>query len=286
MRHGWWMLAIVVYGGAAAQAQPLEVDQAEVLRLGNSVQYVDGRIAAGADEELAALGPPASDADKWFISLVTTQGCAACERLKQAWRSDPWLLALAHPEDPKSSWAHYNEYLYEDQSQAFRWQDIQIAAFPTVLVQPPRSGRYGDPATVVFQDTYRGDPRALAERITRAIRRYVARVDVPRAAEPGPRASDELAVAPPWQPPPKPDGRPPLDLPPLPIPPAIPPDEAVPPATWQILLWQILGAILTAVLGYFAGRRFGPTIAPAPVTRPKRKRAARRQKKTPEPAQA
>lgn len=282
MRHGLLVILMVVFGGiTAAQAQPLEVDQAEVLRLGNTVQHVDGGIAAGADEELAALGPPASDADKWFISLVTTKGCTPCEQLKQAWRSDPWLLALANPLDPKSSWAHYNEYLYDDQSQSFRWQDVKIAAFPTVIVQPPRSQRYGDPATVVFQDTYRGDPKQLAESISRAVRRYVARVDVPQAQEPGPRANDGIAVAPPWQPTPKPDGRLPIDLPPLPI----PPNDAVAPSNWQTLLWQILGAILTAVLGYFAGRRFGPAIAKAQTARPQRKRTVRRAKKTSEPAQ-
>lgn len=281
MRYGLLMLAIVACGGAMARGQPLEVDQAEVLRLGDVVQYIDGGITAGVDEELAALGPPASDADKWFISVITTKGCAPCERLKQTWRSDPWLLALANPLDSKSSWAHYNEYLYEDQSQSFRWQDVKIAAFPTVIVQPPRSGRYGDPATVVFQDTYRGNPKQLAESITRAIRRYVARVDAPRAQETGPRASDEVAVAPPWQPPPKPDGRLPLDPPPLPI----PPNDAITPFNWQTLLWQILGAILTAVLGYFAGRRFKPAIAKTPAPRPQRKRTARRQKKTSEPSQ-
>jgi len=41
------------------------------------------------------------------------------------------------------NWASI-EYLHEDQSQAFRWQDVKIAAFPTVIVQPPRSGRYGE----------------------------------------------------------------------------------------------------------------------------------------------
>src|SRR5690606_33375562 len=99
-----------------------EVDTAEVLRLGNMVQHVDGIGNDPADMFVEAMGPPASDADKWFISVLSMQGCAACQRLKSQWTTDPWLLALANPNDPANSWAHFNIYMREDASQAFRFE--------------------------------------------------------------------------------------------------------------------------------------------------------------------
>ncbi len=259
------MLMMVSCGAVSAHAQRLEVDQAEVLRHGDMVQHIDGLQAGGADDEV--LGPPESDADQWFISVVSTKGCAGCERLKQAWRSDPNLLALANPDNPKTSWAHYNEYLYEDQSQAFRWQDIRITAFPTVIVQPARSGKYGDPRTVVFQDVYRGDPKQLAGAISNAIRRYVATLDT-APTHPGPRAADNASVAPPWSPAPKVE---PQRLPDI-VPIKIPPESRSEPFSWQQLLWQVIAAVVTAVLGYFAGRRTLGSSDAAPSVRAQRSR--------------
>ncbi len=75
-----------------------QVDEAEVLRVGDMVQHIDGLRRAGPDDAyVQVMGPPASDADKWFISIIITRGCSACERLKKDWATDPWLLALAGP---------------------------------------------------------------------------------------------------------------------------------------------------------------------------------------------
>lgn len=287
MRRFVWDIVILISCCAAglAHAQPLEVDQAEVLRLGDTVQHVAAGVQA-ADDELAALGPPASDADKWFISLVTTKGCAACEQLKRAWRSDPWLLALASPDEPGASWAHYNEYLYEDRSQAFRWEGVRFNAFPTVLVQPPRSGRYGDGRTVVFQDTFHGDPKALAEGITQAIRRYVNRLNVVRPAETGPQQALAAIGQCPWDPPPKPapyaPGPPSVPVPdwfPLQIPPEEP-SLLGPLRTLRSLrtLLDVVGALapvlLLALAGY-VGWRLAKRSASKPARRTSRKRAKR-----------
>ena len=48
----------------------------------------------------------------------------------------PWRRPIRRT--PNQSWAHYNVYPREDQSQAFRFEGIQIAAYPTVILQPPR----------------------------------------------------------------------------------------------------------------------------------------------------
>ena len=258
-----WLLTLVAMCVVVTPAwgQDAEVDRAEVLRLGNMVQHIDlrGIGSEQVDAFVEAMGPPASDADKWFISVVTMQGCTACVQLKSEWTTSPWLLALADPGDPKKSWAHYNVYAREDQSQAFRFRNLQIDAYPTILVQPPRSGRFGDPKTVVFQGTYGGDPEKLARQITDAIRQYVAQLEAsqpPRPPQPpqqpAHRAAEETTgFDPPWLPVPKidpplphlslvfPDGRP------L-IPPNLnPPDLLLP----TLFRWGTAGTVLvTAVL--------------------------------------
>ena len=197
------MLLALPWSSLSVADEPLEVNQTEVLRLGNLVQHVDGIRAEGnVDAFVEALGPPASDADKWFVSVLTMQGCAPCQKLKSDWATSPWLLALAHPSDPKQSWAHYNVYAHEDRSQAFRFESLQVTAYPTVIVQPPRSGKYGKASTVVFQGTYGGDPQQLATNIVQAIRHYVAKFE---AAQPRQTQQGPIGVDPPWQPQPMSD---------------------------------------------------------------------------------
>src|SRR5262245_20875243 len=209
----------------------IEVDLAEVLRLGDLVQRLGSRIGApaGDDAYVEAMGPPASDADKWFITVITKRGCGGCERLKRDFASDPWLLALANPSDPEKSWSHYNVYSIDDRSQSWRFRNIRITAYPTVLVQPPRSRKYGESSTVVYQGVYDGDPRHLATEITSAVRRYVAKFQAPRQSsdEPGSGATGRVVgVDPPWQPAPLDDPFAPNVnpiLPPVNVPVQIPP---------------------------------------------------------------
>jgi hypothetical protein len=199
------MLLIVMFVGvipALAQSPPAEVDQKAILRLGNLVQLVgDGaRADSTIDAFVEAMAPPASDADKWFISVLTTQGCAGCEMLKRDWAKNEWLLALANPNDPKQSWAHYNVYDARDKSQQFRFANVRVSVFPTIFVQPPRTGRYGDPATIVFQGVYNNDPEKLARAITGAIRQYVAKYEARRPVVP-----EGFGADPPWSPTPRVD---------------------------------------------------------------------------------
>ncbi len=179
-----------------------EVNRDEVRRLGDTVQHIGGgHRNDGTDAFIEAMRPPQSDADKWFISLISTKGCKPCAELKKAWRTDPWLLALADPDDPKVSWAHYSEYDEGDKSQVWRFENLKLDAFPTIIVQPPRNGRYGDAATVVFQNTYKGKPRELAGQIVAAIKKYVGKVapqvQIVSTVAPGTYGQD---CAPPWKP--------------------------------------------------------------------------------------
>lgn len=255
-----WFLPLLVAWIAlpSVWGRETEVDRAEVLRLGDMVQHVNG---VGNDPDASfveVMGLPASDADKWFISVLTMQGCVPCMKLKADWATSPWLLALADPNDPKKSWAHYNVYAREDQSQMFRFRNLHIEAYPTIIVQPPRSKRYGDPATVVFQGTYGGDPEKLARQITEAIRQYIAKLEgtqLPQVlAQRASRASEETGgIVPPWQPPPRVDPPLPDILPVFPdrrplIPPNLIPSDLPAPSLFR---WGTMGTVTaTAVLTF------------------------------------
>ena len=243
------LIAAGPWSGPWVQDNHPQVDQAEVMRLGDTVQHV-GDHAVGeesADAFIAAMSPPESDADKWFVSVISMRGCAACEKLKRDWTTNEWLLSLANPSDPSKSWAHYNVYDKDDESQAFRWERIKVTAYPTIIVQPPRSGQYGDPATVVFQGVYQGDPERLARSTSSAIRRHIARLQVPRSVA-GVGLYGQVSADPPWSPTPRvtpvapsPNQFPLFD-------PTIPPVEPTPDTT-STFPWS---AVLTLVFAGFS----------------------------------
>lgn len=193
------LLCLLSVPNLAFPAEP-EVNLPEIARRGDHVQVIDGLHHGGADEMIAeAMAPPQSDADKWFISVITTEGCSACEDLKREWKRSRWLQNLAEPKNPKRSWAHFAIYSRQDATQSWRWDSIQLSAYPTIIVQPPKNGRYGSNSTVVYQGVYGGDPKALASDILVAIRQYIRKISgyTPKTI----RASKEGSLAgapPPW----------------------------------------------------------------------------------------
>lgn len=230
--------------GPALRAEDDQVDMAEIKRLGNHVQYVDGSIRSGADDAyVEVMGPPADDNHKWFITVIGTKGCAACARLKADLKRDEYLRALVtvhenddNHSDPRTSWAHYTYYLHGDKSQDFRWENIKLSGYPTILVQPPLNKKYGDPSTVVCQITgYDGDGKKLATNIAAAIKTYLSKqaerrqqghraqlaaivqerdagehppeppIPESRAPRPAPRSwsQTDIGLDPPWSPAPK-----------------------------------------------------------------------------------
>lgn len=178
--RGFAFLAVLLAGTLAhAQALPAhvekQVDRDAVLRCGDMVQHIDGTFRDGiGDVFIEAISPPESDANKWFVYLVTMKGCQPCAQLKAAFMTDERLRAFAKPDDMKASWAHWTVYDKDDKSQAWRFAKIKLTGFPTLLVQPPRSGKWGPPETVVVQKTgYDGNSKKLANDIADGIRRYV-----------------------------------------------------------------------------------------------------------------
>jgi len=197
-----FLSCVLLLTAFCVSAQGLDaVHTAEVARLGNTTQHINGgHQTNGTDAVIEAMKPPTSDVDKWFISVISTKGCQPCLELKKAWRSDPWLRALADPNAPKESWAHYCEYMIENKSQNWQFENVKFEAYPTVLVQPPESGKYGDSSIVVFQGAYGGSPKAMAQRIVSTVKRYVRKiapqVQIVPTRQPAPDAQHGRDVAP------------------------------------------------------------------------------------------
>lgn len=242
-----------------AQPRVTEVDQAEVLRRGNLVELVGDESRASQTHSFAeAMAPPPSDAHKWFISVISMQSCAGCEKLKRDWANSPWLLALAQPTDTKQSWAHFGVYDKDDRSQAFRFDRLRITTFPTILVQPPRSKRFGDPSSVVYQGAYKGDPEQLAREITLAIAKYLKKLSAAVSPARVAFGQQDTTSDAPWQPVPKADPWQPAPSPGPQFPtldPTIPPQPAqVPDFSWSSLVTLLMAgfslpALATLIVG-------------------------------------
>lgn len=242
----------------------------EIARRGDLVEHVDGFQSENnpVDAIADALAVPQDDSNKWHITLVSTRGCASCERLKKDFESSPVLQSWVNVADYKKSWAHYQVIDIADPTQAWRWKDFKPTAFPTLIVQPPYDASWGDPHTVVYLKTgYDGKPDALAASMRGALEKYAVKM-FPR------HLAKEQAVAPQ-------EGHgqsPPFVLPgpqqPQPSPaypyPQIPPPE--PTAIPGLPFGGLLLNLLVSFLGTSAGlalvmavlRMLGPKVAASP----------------------
>lgn len=188
MKH--FLLPFLLTAQLLSFAQAQSIDPHEIVRRGNRVEVVNAAEAhaqASEDAEyLAALAPPADDSHKWFITVITLDGCAPCKRLLADWQTSPALAAFAQPGNARASWAHLNVYAAEDETQTWRWQNIAVKSYPTILLQPPRNGRYGHAATVVLQKSgYNGVPTELAGQLRSAIEKQARKQSIVPAQSPG-----------------------------------------------------------------------------------------------------
>ncbi len=235
------VLLLIMVLSCATVAQGGYVDKSEIVRMGDMVQHIDGNAHGQSDVDtfVEAMQPPEDDSDKWFISIVGSEGCGACQRLKRDWSQSSSLLALADRDNPRDSWAHFNWYYSEDQSQAWRFKNISITEYPTVIVQPPRNGRYGKGSTVVYQAAgYDGNPGKLAKDIVASVRMYTAKL------ENHPSVATDFGVNPPWRPAPNDEQAVPFQVKPFQrlIPQVVPDEVAV---KFQIPWAQIASLFMT-----------------------------------------
>lgn len=254
-------LCCLLAGSLLAQGKDVpDAAQREIARRGSFVERVGSGLGDDTQSAISeALKPPADDSQKWFISVVTTRRCKYCDNLKRDFASSTHLKPYVDVEDHTQSWAHYHAYQIEDQTQKWRFEGIKFGGYPTLIIQPPRNGRFGDPRTVVLQKTgYDGDAKKLAETIRSSITTYVrayTRLRQAAAKEQGVRDLEGIGqnqpvigYDPPFTPPPKVEPAPyapnnyPFDLPPAP-----PGPTPAPQPTTNVV------TILLTLLGSFLG---------------------------------
>jgi hypothetical protein len=261
-------LFVVSFGVLAmcwsAGAAELEKDvpwraQAEIARRGAMVERVDGiQDAQNPSSAMAlAMQPPADDSHKWLFTLVTMRNCQWCQQMRRDFESDAKLKAWVDTKDPSKSWAHWQIVQIEDKSQEWRWKDFRPTGFPSLLVQPPVNGSWGDPHTIVFSRQGYLKPAELDAAVRTAIQLYAVKafprrlaweetqVALPTSFFSGgfqqPRPSEQPGG---WNPP----VAPPAPLPPVPNYPSYPNVPPVNPGT-QPDFGSLLGQLLSGILG-------------------------------------
>jgi hypothetical protein len=249
---GMWLFA------AFASAQELvdvpDLAKDEITRRGNLVTHTEQR-TGGTQAFTEATAIPADDSHKWFLTIVTASDCPHSARLKADLAKSP-LKAWVDLQEATKSWSHFHEYVAGDETQDWRWKQIKIGGYPTVLIQPPIDGKYGDPATVVYQQTgYDGDAEKLSNHMSVAVCRYVDSLALQKVIQGGHRQADPsgagqplIGVDPPFTPaPPTPDPTPYPNPYPTPYP-TIPPLPTPQPAP-QPSLGGLLATLLSGMLG-------------------------------------
>jgi hypothetical protein len=178
---GWltpiMLLAAWCHAGEQDKDVPWKA-QAEIARRGSLVERVDGYQDANdlIAAITAAMQPPADDSGKWHFTLVTMRGCPWCDRLRSDFESDPRLKAWVDTKDYTKSWAHWQVVQSEDQSQAWRWKDFKPTQFPTLIVQPPVNGSWGDSHTIVYVRQGYLQPAELDAAIRKSLQLYAAKM--------------------------------------------------------------------------------------------------------------
>jgi hypothetical protein len=233
--------------------------QAEIARRGAMVERVDG--LGKANDPFSAIAsamqPPADDSHKWNFTLATMRNCQWCDQLRHDFENDARLKAWVDTKDYVKSWAHWQVVQIEDQSQAWRWKDYRPTAFPTLIVQPPVNGSWGDPHAIVFARQGYLKPAELDAAIRKAIQLYAAKAfpqrlawekkkgaEWPQIGAGGYEQARGAETAGGWTPP----VAPPLPLPPVPTYPqypSVPPTVSPVEPNTAVLLAQLLSSLFS-----------------------------------------
>lgn len=180
------LLTSGIFTAAYSQESPkqpdfgtIEVHVAEALRRGNSVVIAgEGPRGAAQDAQIAATAPPIDDSSMWYISLFKQRNCGACDQLLKDFKTSEFLRCWVEASPGSTlAWAHFNVYDIHDATQKDRIKRYVIAGTPTLVIQPPRNGSWGDPSVVVDQFTgYDGDPKKLGMKISESVNRFARKM--------------------------------------------------------------------------------------------------------------
>jgi hypothetical protein len=164
-----------------AAQRTIQVQQAEIYRRGDCVQEMGVTRAAGDDLLNDALAPPEDDSHKWFIQLVGTKGCEPCVKLKNEFEAGE-LAAWIHDERDENgkvvglAWAHFGYFDGADPKNQWRFENLGKLSYPTLIVQPPKNGEWGENSTVCVRiEGYQGDPKKVSQQIRTALKTYIAK---------------------------------------------------------------------------------------------------------------
>lgn len=228
------VLCIVVKANAQPPTDVPRIAEDEIARRGNHVEQT-GTIRSGA--AAAALAPPADDSEKWFLTLVVKNDDPGSERMRATIAKDPAMVAW-------HSVTHYQVRAIDDRTQADWLEALRPAiarGVPIVVIQPPKSGRFGPSSTVVAMIPGVHSGKDLSTRLRNAILRYAEAIEQqgisqpPAAARDAPFSKDDRQND--W------------------LPTAIPPDEhPSEPAQESPILWPALMAIGSYLAGWLSAR--------------------------------
>lgn len=176
-----------------ASGQQIEIDRAEIRRWGDHVEHVDGQAyGATSDIVMEALSTPADDSNRWHITVLSMKGCAGCERLKQDLNNPQLdLWNLVGPDQKGNAWASL--HIYDKDRLSDSWRGYKAQSYPWIVVQPPLSGVYGSPSTLVWEGSYSGNPQQLFQTICDRAKSHVMRI----SPQPQPTPQPAPNVAPP-----------------------------------------------------------------------------------------
>lgn len=271
------ILFLIAIAAASVAAQEKDVPDAarrEIERRGYLVQKIDGQIGDDTADVLAeALAVPPDDSHKFTLTILYgAHRNSQLDKLKadllSAKELEPWVRCRDRGKgsydvaSTSESHLHCRFDQHKNPLVPEQWSGIKVVDYPTLLLQPPRSGQWGPPDTVINQRTgYDGDPARLAEWMRASIGKYTlayaqtpeyhaARASRAAAGHEQPAAAGRYPAPFPVPPQELPAGAEPAS----PFPPDLVPVEP-PPARFPIVNWLIgsgvLALLLHMALSYF-----------------------------------
>jgi hypothetical protein len=180
-----FVVLCVASGAFAADRDVPDAARREISRRGYLVQKIETEIDESAADALAqAFALPDDDSHKFTLTIL--YGAFRNRQLDNLKRDlltakelEPWVRCKDrgrgsyNVESSSESHLHCRFDQHQNPFLPEQWAGIKVLDYPTLLLQPPRSGQWGPPSTVINQRTgYDGDPAKLAEWIRASIGKY------------------------------------------------------------------------------------------------------------------
>jgi hypothetical protein len=157
----------------------------EIARRGYLVQKVSEDLGEGEADALAeAFAVPADDSHKFALTILygayrNAQLDALKRDLLGSKELEPWVHCKDRGRgsyDVESTVESHLHCRFDQHKSPFipeHWAGLKVLGYPTLILQPPRNGDWGEPATVINQKTgYEGDPAKLAQWLRASVGKY------------------------------------------------------------------------------------------------------------------